>query len=239
MQERSLKNRTLWHSGLLLILLYLSIPQCLAKVQLTVGSHVVSKSGDVVILGEGEDTESSSLVVVKCALNDDNQFKSIQWKLNDQDLETKNVIASDENRTFNKDQLDKSLNKIECLVKIQDIVDFWSYTFVYIAKSQESGQEEENDSSIALSFLEGSSEVNLGGRVSLKCKVDQTEGQQHEFQWIKNAKPLDLAKSKSFDLKVISGKFGFILLYWPGRLKPNEWSWHQAGNLRVWGSNPR
>lgn len=204
MQARSLKNRTLWHSGLLLILL-LFTQNALAEVQLTVGSQVVSKSGAVVVL---DDAESGSFGV-DCKLLE-YQFKVIQWKLNDRDLETKNVIASQETVTLTADQLSQTLNKLECFVNVQDNIELWSYAFVYISKSKDP---ELQEPSISLSFLEGSSEVSLGGRVSLKCKVEiGDEGQKPEFQWIKNARPLDLAKSKSFDLKVISGEVIFLQL---------------------------
>lgn len=207
------KNRTLWHSGLLFILLTVgAVVQ--GKVQIDVGGSV-STNGDRISAGDSVDIGCQS---------QDSQFESIQWTLNGKIISNKNVITNRESLTLTLDQLSESQNKLECSVKNEDSFRTSSYAFVYLTKGidQPSGP----SATLTLSVIEGATVTSQGGRVSLQCKLDLIEGSEDflnpEFVWMRNANPLDLATSKNFDVKVISGKTHTFCEFFMGRINDQK-----------------
>ena len=199
-------NRTLWHSGLLFILLILtSFPQVVnSKVQIG-----FSDNGEVKVLKSGNSFFFDDLDVVEavCQVNDNfNGGGQLKWLLNGNSIISKNVISDKNSIQLDKEIFSEPVNKLECFVTQNDLFKTSSYAFAYVVKNV---TDYVDVGSISLTFNEGDSSMNEGARVSLQCKVkvrDESQTEQFpEFSWLKNAKLLDLATSQNFDVKVISG----------------------------------
>jgi len=198
MKKFVVKSRTLWHNGLLLILVMLARVAS-AKVLVGLAGEGVfnlEPNGHHFVIGEAETIEAV------CRKQEPDEVGGVlKWVLNGNEISSE---TSGQNAIqLNKDILTEPVNKLECFVQNEDLFRTSSYAFAYFVKDEVAVPV----ASITLDLTEGDSSIGEGGRVSLRCRVEVGHESLPfpEFSWHKNAKLLDLAKSQNFDVKVISG----------------------------------
>jgi len=122
--------------------------------------------------------------------------------LNGNPVSSKNVISNRDVIQLDKDMFTEEVNKLECFVNNEDSFRTSSYAFAYFVKEAAARPA----ASIVLDLNEGDASLGEGGRVSLRCRLEVGDDYPPSpgFKWLRNAKLLDLATSKNFDVKVIS-----------------------------------
>ena len=207
MKKFVVKSRTLWHNGLLLILVML-VQVAGSKVLVGLADEGVvnlQPSGHHFMVAD--ELDRIEAVCQKQDHHQPDQKKGgvLKWVLNGNQISSKTLTSGKDAIQLDKAILTESVNKLECFVQNEDLFRTSSYAFTYFVKEEAPVP----GASISLDLNEGDLSIKEGGRVSLRCKVEVSDLESFsplpEFSWLKNAKLLDLAKSQNFDVKVISG----------------------------------
>jgi hypothetical protein len=163
-------HRTLWHSGLLFILLMTMAKESASKLLIGLvdnGNVDLRPSGRHFVVGEADLVEA---VCQKQPGGPGGGAAEFTWLLNGNQISGKSVISDGGSVQFGREALSEPANKLECFARNGDAFRTTSYAFALLVTHDAAYADA--DASLSLSLIEGESPMSEGARVSLQCKVE-------------------------------------------------------------------